>query len=94
MVRIADAGGEVITMYGTAWCPYCVRARRLLNERGVSYSDIRVEQQPELRQQMRTLSGRNTVPQIWIGDTHVGGFTDLLELELDGKLDNILQQSD
>ena len=80
-------------MYGTAWCPYCVRARCLLDERGVSYKDIRVEQQPELRQQMMNLSGRRTVPQIWIGDTHVGGYTDLLELELDGQLDYMLQQT-
>lgn len=83
----------MITMYGTAWCPYCVRARRFFDERGVSYSDIRVEQQPELRQQMMDLSGRHTVPQIWIGDTHVGGYTDLLELELDGRLNHMLQQA-
>jgi glutaredoxin 3 len=83
----------MITMYGTAWCPYCVRARRFFDERGVSYSDIRVEQQPELRQQMMALSGRHTVPQIWIGDAHVGGYTDLLELELDGRLNHMLQQA-
>jgi glutaredoxin 3 len=80
-------------MYSTAWCPYCVRARRLLDQRGVSYKDIQVEQQPQLRQQMQTLSGRHTVPQIWIGDTHVGGYTDLLELDLDGQLDTMLQRA-
>ena len=80
-------------MYSTAWCPYCVRARRLLDQRGVSYKDIQVERQPELRQQMQTLSGRHTVPQIWIGDTHVGGYTDLLELDLDGQLDSLLQRA-
>lgn len=80
-------------MYSTAWCPYCVRARRLLDQRGVSYKDIQVERQPELRQQMQALSGRHTVPQIWIGDTHVGGYTDLLELDLDGQLDSLLQRA-
>lgn len=80
-------------MYSTVWCPYCVRARRLLDQRGVSYKDIQVEQQPQLRQEMQTLSGRHTVPQIWIGDTHVGGYTDLLELDLDGQLDSMLQRA-
>jgi glutaredoxin 3 len=79
-------------MYGTTWCPYCVGARRLFEERGIHYQDIRVELQPQLRAQMRALSGRHTVPQIWIGDTHVGGYTDLLELDQDGRLERLLQQ--
>lgn len=80
-------------MYGTTWCPYCVRARRLFDERGVSYQDIRVEREPALRHQMMELSGRRTVPQIWIGETHVGGYTDLLDLDQGGQLDGLLQQA-
>ena len=82
-----------VIMYGTAWCPYCVRARQLLDEREVSYQDIRVEREPALRRQMMELSGRRTVPQIWIGETHVGGYTDLLDLDQRGRLDGLLQQA-
>lgn len=79
-----------VRMYTTAWCPYCIRARRLLDGKGVSYEDIRVDTQPELRAEMMDLSGRHTVPQIWVGDTHVGGFTDLAALEHNGSLDQLL----
>lgn len=82
-----------VTLYSTPWCPYCVRARRLLDERGVTYQELRVDQQPELRREMMEKSGRHTVPQIWIGPTHVGGYTDLLALEQAGELDRMLQQA-
>ena len=78
-------------MYSTPWCPYCVRARQLFEQREVPYEELRVDQQPELRQEMMQRSGRRTVPQIWIGQVHVGGYTDLLALERDGKLDTLLQ---
>jgi glutaredoxin 3 len=81
-----------IVMYSTPWCPYCVRARRLLDEKGASYEDISVDRDLALRHKMTELSGRRTVPQIWIGETHVGGFTDLLALEQKGKLDELLRQ--
>ena len=77
-------------MYTTQWCPYCIRARRLLDSKGVSYQDIRVDAEPARRAEMRDLSGRHTVPQIWVGDTHVGGFTDLAALEQQGRLDPLL----
>lgn len=77
-------------MYSTPWCPYCVRARQFLDERGIGYHDIGVERDPALRRQMMESSGRHTVPQIWIGDTHIGGYTDMLRLERDGELDPML----
>lgn len=79
-----------ITMYTTASCPYCVRARMLLDKKGVAYTDIRIDEKPELRPEMERLSGRTSVPQIFIDDFHVGGFDDLAELNVDGSLDERL----
>jgi glutaredoxin 3 len=81
-----------VTMYTTAVCPYCVNAKRLLAEKGVVPNEIRVDLDPALRQKMMADSGQRTVPQIWIGDTHVGGFTDLRALDQAGKLDALLAQ--
>lgn len=76
-----------VTMYTTAVCPYCMRAERLLTERGVAHIDkIRVDLDATLRQQMMERTGRRTVPQIYIGDVHVGGFDDLAALDQAGKL--------
>lgn len=83
-----------VTMYTTAVCPYCVNAKRLLAEKGVTPVEIRVDQNPEIRQAMMEKSGQRTVPQIWIGDVHVGGFTDLRALDQAGKLDAMLAQSE
>lgn len=77
-------------MYTTAVCPYCVNAKRLLDAKGVAVEEIRVDREPHLRQKMMADSGRHTVPQIWIGDVHVGGFTDLWALDRQGKLDALL----
>ncbi len=71
-------------------CPYCQMARLLLNRKGVRYEEIRVDQQPEQRQEMMRLSGRRTVPQIFVGDTHIGGFDDLYALDQAGKFDPLL----
>lgn len=79
-----------IVMYSTRFCPYCVRARNLLDSKQVSYTDIGVDSRPELRREMMTRSGRRTVPQIWIGERHVGGFDDLAQLERQGRLDQLL----
>lgn len=78
-------------MYATNWCPYCSRARELLESKGVALEEIDVEARPEARQEMISRSGRRTVPQIFIGGTHVGGCDDLLELEARGGLDKLLQ---
>ena len=83
-----------IRMYATAVCPYCVRAEQLLRRKGVQdIEKIRVDQDPARRDEMISLTGRRTVPQIFIGDTHVGGCDDLYELEHQGKLDTLLQQA-
>lgn len=79
-------------MYSTAVCPYCVMAERLLKSKGVEHIEkIRVDLQPEQRAEMMQKTGRRTVPQIYIGDTHVGGFDDLSALDHAGKLDPLLQ---
>ena len=79
-----------VTMYATGWCPYCSRARALLERKGVAWTEIDVEAEPAKRAEMMTRSGRRTVPQIWIGETHVGGSDDLHELERRGELDRLL----
>ena len=79
-----------IVMYTTSWCPYCERARRLLKSKGAAFTEIDVESAPEKRAEMQTRSGRRTVPQIFIGDHHVGGSDDLHALEQAGKLDGLL----
>ncbi|RCX33255.1 glutaredoxin 3 [Thioalbus denitrificans] len=80
-----------VVMYTTAWCPYCVRARRLLDAKGVRYTDIRVDAEPERRPEMEARAeGRTSVPQIFIDDLHVGGFDDLAELDVEGRLDPLL----
>jgi glutaredoxin 3 len=77
-------------MYSTSWCPYCDRARRLLASKGAAIEEIDVESTPEKRTEMIQRSGRRSVPQIFIGDHHVGGSDDLAALEAAGKLDSLL----
>lgn len=80
-----------VTLYTTAHCPYCIRARNLLDKKGVQYTDIRIDEQPEMRAEMERLSsGITSVPQIFIDDFHVGGFDDMAELDVDGELDQRL----
>ncbi len=80
-----------VTLYTTAHCPYCIRARILLDKKGVEYNDIRIDEKPEMREEMERLSnGVTSVPQIFIDDFHVGGFDDLAELDMDGELDKRL----
>ncbi len=78
-------------MYCTKTCPYCLRAEKLLKQKGVDLEAIDVGGRPELWKEMEKRSGRNTVPQIWIGDLHVGGCDDLYALERQGKLDELLK---
>lgn len=79
-----------VTIYTTSWCPYCERARRLLAAKQVAYEEIDVESAPDRRAEMQSRSGRRTVPQVFIGDHHVGGCDDLHALEDAGKLDALL----
>jgi len=79
-----------ILMYSTAWCPYCVRAKSLLERKGLAFREIRVDENPAERDIMLARSGgRRTVPQIFIGDRHVGGFDDLYALDKAGELDTL-----
>jgi len=78
-------------MYATGWCPYCERARQLLTQKNVEFEEIDVDARPEARAEMRARSGRSTVPQIFIGDRHIGGCDDLLELEAARGLDPLLK---
>jgi glutaredoxin 3 len=80
---------EVI-IYTSAWCPYCHRAKHLLDGKGVKYQEIAVDGQPAVRSEMTRKAGRTSVPQIWIGETHVGGCDDLYALERSGRLDPLL----
>jgi len=81
-----------VKMYTTAVCPYCVRAKQILKSKGVSdIEEIRVDQLPEAREHMMNITGRSTVPQIFIGETHVGGCDDLMALDAKGGLMPLLQ---
>lgn len=81
-----------VLMYATGTCPYCIMAERLLQSKGVANIEkIRVDLEPQLRSEMMEKTGRRTVPQIYIGDTHVGGFDDLSALDRGGKLDPLLK---
>jgi glutaredoxin 3 len=81
-----------VLMYLTATCPFCQSAERLLEEKGVhDIEKIRVDLHPERRSEMMQKSGRRTVPQIWIGQRHVGGCDDLYALDREGKLDSLLE---
>ena len=79
-----------VVMYSTRFCPYCMRARGLLDSKKVDYTDIGVDGRADLRNEMIERSGRYTVPQIWIGEQHVGGFDDLAQLERQGRLNELL----
>ena len=80
---------EVI-VYSSDYCPYCMRAKQLLERKGVRFTEINVDGQPQVRAEMARKAGRTSVPQIWIGATHVGGCDDLHALERAGKLDTLL----
>ncbi len=80
-----------VKMYTTSSCPYCINAERLLLSKGVKdITKIRVDLEPELRLEMMELTGRRTVPQIYIDEFHVGGFEELRQLDLKGSLDQLL----
>ncbi len=88
-----ETGQPEVVMYTTRFCPFCMRARALLQQKDVRYRDIAVDGKPELRQEMARKAGRHTVPQIWIGTTHVGGCDELMQLEREGRLDAMLERN-
>lgn len=81
-----------IIIYTANLCPYCTMAKRLLDKKGVTYSEINVDSKPGLRQEMMQKTKRRTVPQIYIGDFHVGGFDDLYTLDIGKELDPLLAE--
>ena len=85
-----DKNSIFVEVYCSAACGYCARAVRLLDKKGVEYQLLRVDQDQALRQEMQNRSKRTSVPQIFIDDVHVGGFDDMAELDMDGKLDSML----
>jgi glutaredoxin 3 len=80
-----------VTVYVSDWCPYCQRAKGLLAQKNVEFSEINIEDDAKLREEMIARSNRRTVPQIFIGDKHVGGCDDLFELDHSGELDRLIQ---
>jgi glutaredoxin 3 len=82
--------GPAIVMYSTQWCPYCARARALLESKGASWTEIDIEAVEGARAEMQARSGRRTVPQIFIGTRHVGGSDDLHALDAAGQLDELI----
>lgn len=85
---------SLVRMYSTRLCPYCMMARRLLKSKGVEITEIPVDGDPEQRRKMGEVTGRWTVPQIFIGERHVGGFDDIHALDQAGQLDPLLKQDD
>jgi glutaredoxin 3 len=80
-----------ITVYVTGWCPYCQRAKSLLATKNLVFDEINVDDDAKFRQEMIERSGRRTVPQVFIGEAHVGGCDDLFALEGSGELDRLIQ---
>ena len=81
---------QEVVIYSTSWCPYCAMAKRLLDAKGQTYEEIDVEVVAGSRQEMIERSGRQTVPQIFVGSQHVGGYDDLAALEAQGQLSELL----
>ncbi|MDZ7924254.1 MAG: glutaredoxin 3 [Marinagarivorans sp.] len=81
-----------VLIYTKQYCPYCVMAKRLLDGKNVAYKEVNVDSDSAMLQKMMADSGQRTVPQIWIGDTHVGGYDQLAALQQRGKLDALLTQ--
>ena len=79
-----------VVLYGTRFCSFCLAARRLFDEKGITFEDISVDTDLDLRMEILEKSGQRTVPQIWVGSTHVGGYSDLQVLETSGDLDELL----
>jgi glutaredoxin 3 len=85
-----SAPASEVVLYTTSWCPYCARARRLFQQKGVPFTEIDIDAVPGARDEMRARSGRTSVPQVFIGDTHLGGFDDTHAMDRKGELDRLL----
>lgn len=81
-----------VVVYSSDYCPYCIRAKQLLNNKNIAFEEINVDGEPEIRQQMTEKSGRHTVPQVFINGAAIGGCDDLYALEATGQLDKLLTE--
>ncbi|MEK6556438.1 MAG: glutaredoxin 3 [Bdellovibrionota bacterium] len=81
-----------ITLYSADWCPFCVRAKRLLEGKGVAFDEVNVDKQPGKREEMVAKTGYKTIPMIFINDKFIGGFSELSALEAKGELDSMIKQ--
>ena len=81
-----------VTMYITGWCPYCQRAGALMSGKGLTVEEINVDEDVKLREEMVARSGRRTVPQIFIGDRHIGGCDEIFALDGSGELDRLIRE--
>lgn len=88
-MELAGKQGE-IKIYTTPWCPYCISAKKLLDKKGVTYDDMDVSYEQDIRTELRKMTGSRTVPQIFINGQTIGGCDDLFALEKAGKLDKLL----
>ncbi len=89
----ADNNPPGITLYTTAICPYCVAAKNFLKSKGQTWSEVRIDTDPAAREKMMALARRTSVPQIFVGDTHVGGYDDMIALHREGKLEPLFAGS-
>jgi glutaredoxin 3 len=80
-----------VTLYVTDWCPYCQRAKNLLTQKNLIFNEVNIDDDARFREEMIARSNRRTVPQIFVGDKHVGGCDDLFELDRSGELDRLIQ---
>ena len=80
-----------VVIYSTRICPYCMRAKNFFEKKNITFDEIRIDQDPAQMQKMMEMSKRQSVPQIFIGDYHVGGFDDVIEHDMDGKLEGLLE---
>ncbi len=87
-------GAPKVVMYSADWCGYCARARALLASKAVPFEEINTDQVRGARQESQARSGRTSIPQIFIGDQHVGGSDELAALEADGRLDSLLKPTE
>jgi glutaredoxin 3 len=87
---VAESGAPQVLIYARQMCGYCTRARQLLSRKGIAYTEIDIETVAGARVQMQQRSGRNTVPQVFVGDRHLGGYDDISALDDAGELDLIL----
>ena len=90
---MSDDTAPVITIYSTAICPYCVAAKNFLNSKGKQWREVRIDMDPAERDRMVAITHRTSVPQIFVGETHVGGYDDMMALHRAGKLEPLFQEA-